>query len=84
MTHKCIYMYIYEEFTIRSRIQAYNGDANIYRPLWTQHVYVPCGHIFSLLSIFFLSYSFPKDIIIPHIIDNHMTNFLHHCNIMYV
>ena len=27
--------YIYEEFVIRSHIQAYKGDMNVYGPLWT-------------------------------------------------
>ena len=40
--------------------------------------------IFSHYSLcFFLSYFFPKDFIIPHIIDNHMTDFPHHHSIMY-
>ena len=52
-------------------------------PCGPQHVYAPCGHFSLLFSIFFLSYSFPKDIIIPHIIDNHMTDFPHHHSIMY-
>ena len=38
----------------------HTSDANVYGPLWTRPVYAPCGHIFSLFSIFFLSYSFPK------------------------
>ena len=33
--HKCIHMYIHEEFAIRSHIQAYKGDVNVYGPLWT-------------------------------------------------
>ena len=35
------------------------------------------------VDIFFFSYSFLKDFIIPHIIDNHMTDFPHHHSIMY-
>ena len=52
-------------------------------PCGPQHVYAPYGHIFSLFSMFFLSYFFPKDIIIPYIINNHMTDFPHHHSIIY-
>ena len=34
-------------------------------PYGPQHVYALCGHLSLLFSIFFLSYFFPKDIIIP-------------------
>ena len=44
-------------------------------PYGPQHVYVLYGHIFSLFSMFFLSYFFPKDIIIPYIINKLMTDF---------
>ena len=33
--------------------------------------------------MFFISYFFPKDIIIPYIIDNRMTDFPHHHSIIY-
>ena len=47
-------------------------------PYGPQHVYAPCGHILLLFFMFFLLYSFQKDIIIPYIIDNCMTDFPHH------
>ena len=77
-------MHIHEVFMIRSCIQTYKGDTNIYGPLWTLRcIYALCGHFSLLFSIFFLSYFSPKDFIIPHIIDNHMTDFPHHHSIMY-
>ena len=82
MSHKCIHTHIYEEFMIQSHIQAYKGEMFM-DPCGPQHVYVPYGHIFSLFSMFFLSYFFPKDIITPHIINNRMTDFPHHHSIMY-
>ena len=83
MPYKCIHMHIYEEFVIRSCIQAYKGDVNLYGPLWTPTCICAMWTYFSLFSMFFLSYSFPKDFIIPHIIDNRMTDFPHHHSIMY-
>ena len=35
MPHECIYTHTNEEFKIRSHIQAYKGDVNLYGPLWT-------------------------------------------------
>ena len=52
-------------------------------PCGPQHVYALCGHISSLFSMFFFSYFLPKDIIIPYIIDNRMTDFPHHHSIIY-
>ena len=83
MSHKCIHTHIYEEFTIWSHIQAYKDNTNVYGPLWTPTCICAVWTFFLLFSIFFLSYSFSKDIIIPHIINNHMTDFPHHHSIMY-
>ena len=44
-------------------------------PYGPRHVYALYGHFSILFSIFFLSYFSPKDFIIPHIINNHMTDF---------
>ena len=35
MYYKCIYMHIYKELEVQSRIQAFKDNANIYGPLWT-------------------------------------------------
>ena len=70
MPHKCIYMHIYEEFTIRSCIQAYKGDTNIYGPLWTLTCICAMWTFFLIILYFFPILFFPKDFIIPHIIDN--------------
>ena len=52
-------------------------------PCGPQHVYAPCGH-FSLLFFIFSSLIISqKDFIIPHIIDDRMTDFPHHYSIMY-
>ena len=84
MPYKCIYMHIYEEFKVWSRIQAFKGNANIYGPLGTLTcICAVWTHFFIILYIFFFSYFFPKDFITPHIIDTHMTDFPHHHSIMY-
>ena len=77
-------MHIYEEFIIRSRIQAYNGNANIYGPLWTPTcIYA----VWTFFPYYFLSFLFlllpKKDFIIPYIINNRMTDSPHHHSIMY-
>ena len=77
MLQKCIYMHTHGVFAIWSHIQ----------DLWTlvdPNMYMCRVDIFPYYSLyFFLSYSFPKDIIIPHIVDNCMTDFPHHHSIMY-
>ena len=83
MLQKCIYMHTHKVFMIWSHIQAYKGDVNIYGPLWTLTCICAMWTYFLIILYIFLSYSFPKDIIIPHIIDNHMTDFPHHHSIMY-
>ena len=65
MPYKCIYILTNEEFMIQSRIQAYKGDANVYGPLWTWHVYAPCGHFSLIISYLFFSYYFPKRLYHP-------------------
>ena len=52
-------------------------------PYGPQPIYVLYGHIF-LIILYIFPYFFQKDIITPHNIDNHMTDFLHHHSIMYV
>ena len=85
MLYKCIHMHIYEEFVIRSCIQAYKGDANVYGPLWTLTYICTMWTFFLIILYLFLSlsYFFLKDFITPHIIDNRMTDFPHHHSIMY-
>ena len=60
--HKCIHMHIHEEFTIRSHIQAYKGDMNIYGPLWTPTCI--CA-MWTYSLCFFLSYSSQKTLSSP-------------------
>ena len=67
--------------------EPYSGIQWRRKHLWTlvdPYMYMCCMDIFSHYS---LCFSFPissqKDIIIPHIIDNHMTDFPHHHSIMY-
>ena len=83
MPHKCIHMHIYKEFTIQSHIQAYKGDMNVYGPLWTPTCICTVWTYFLIILYLFPFLLFPKDIIIPQIIDNHMTDFPHHHSIMY-
>ena len=49
-------MHIYEEFVIRSHIQAYKGDANIYGPLWTLTCICAVWTFFFFFSYYFLSF----------------------------
>ena len=54
--------------------------------LWTlvdPDMYMRCMDIFPHYSLCFFLISSQKDIIIPHIIDNRMTDFPHHHSIMY-
>ena len=60
MPHKSIHMHIYEEFVIRNRIQAYNGDANVYGPLWTPTCICTMWTFFPYYSLSFLFLLFPK------------------------
>ena len=55
MPYKCIYILINEEFVIRSHIQAYKGDANIYGPLWTPTCICAVWTFFPYYSLSFLS-----------------------------
>ena len=84
MLYRCIYILINEEFVIRSHIQAYKGDANVYGPLWTPTCICAVWTFFPLLFLIFsFIISSQKDFIIPYIINNHMRNFPHHYSIMY-
>ena len=59
-------------------LEPYSGKQGRHECLWTlvdPDMYMRHVDIFSLFSMFLLSYFFPKDIIIPYIIDNHMTDF---------
>ena len=60
MPHKSIYMHIYKEFTIRSCIQAYKGDANIYGPLWTPTCICAMWTFFLIILYLFPLLFFPK------------------------
>ena len=60
MPHKCIYVHIYEEFMIWSHIQAYNGDANIYGPLWTLTCICAMWTYFLIILYIFPILFFPK------------------------
>ena len=60
MPHKCIYTHINEEFTIRSRIQAYKGNANIYGPLWTPTCICAVQTSFLIILYIFPSLFLPK------------------------
>ena len=83
MPYKCIYILINEDFMVRSRIQAYKGDANVYGPLWTPTCICAVWTFFLIISYLFFPYFFQKDFIIPYIIDNRMTDSPHHHSIMY-
>ena len=74
MPHKCINIHTNEEFMIRSRVQAYKGDVNVYEPLWTQTCICAVWTFSLIIPYLFFSYYFPKDFIIPYIIDNCMTD----------
>ena len=67
--------------------ELYSGIQGRHKCLWTlvdPDMYMRHVDIFPYYSLsFFFSYSFLKDFIIPHIIDNCMTDFLHHHSIIY-
>ena len=53
-------------------------------PCGLRHVYAPCGHFSLIIPYLFFPYFFPKDFIIPYIIDNRMIDSLHyHSNLYY-
>ena len=84
MLYKCIHMHIYMKSSRFGAVFRHTRATQMFiDPCGPQHVYAPCGHIFSLFSMFFLSYFFPKDFITPHIINNRMTDFPNHHSIMY-
>ena len=58
--HKCIHTHIYEEFIIRSHIQAYNGDANVYGLLWTPTCICTVWTFFPYYFLSFLFLLLPK------------------------
>ena len=60
MPLKCIYMHIYEEFTIQSHIQAYRGNANVYGPLWTLICICAVWTYFLIILYIFPLLFFPK------------------------
>ena len=61
MLYKCIHMHIYMKSSRFGAIFRHTRATQMFiDPCGPQHVYVPCGHIFSLFSMFFLSYFFPK------------------------
>ena len=67
--------------------ELYSGIQGQHEHLWTlvdPDMYMRCVDIFPYYSLSFLFLFFPKKgFIIPHIIDNHMTDFPHHHSIMY-
>ena len=60
MPYKCIYMHIYEEFKVRSHIQAFMGNANIYGPLWTLTCICAVWTSFLIILYLFSFLIFPK------------------------
>ena len=68
-------------------LEPYKGIQGRREHLWTLvdlNMYMRHVDIFPYYSLcFFLPYFFPKDFIIPHIIDNRMTDFPHHHSIIY-
>ena len=60
MLYKCIHTHIYKEFTIRSHIQAYKGDANLYGPLWTPTCICAMWTYFLIILYVFPHILFPK------------------------
>ena len=68
-------------------LEPYSGIQRQCELLWTlvdPNMYMRHVVIFSHYSLYFSSLIFlPKDIIIPHIIDNRMIDFPHHHGIMY-
>ena len=65
MPYKCIYILTNEEFVIRSHIQAYKGDANVYGPLWTLTCICAMWTFFLIIPYLFFSYYFPKRLYHP-------------------
>ena len=63
--HKCIHIDIHEEFAIRSHIQAYKGDANIYGPLWTLTSICAVWTYFLIILYVFPLIFFPKRLYHP-------------------
>ena len=67
--------------------ELYSGIQGQCKCLWTlvdSDMYMRHVDIFPHYYLcFFFSYFLPKDFITPHIINNHMTDFPHHHNIMY-
>ena len=53
-------IHIYEEFAIRSRIQAYKGDVNVYGPLWTLTCICAMWTSFLIILYVFPSLFLPK------------------------
>ena len=69
-------------------LEPYSGIQGRRKHLWTlvdPDLYMHHVDIFSHYSLYFFSFLiFPsKDVIIPYIINNHMTDFPHHHSIMY-
>ena len=85
MLCKCIYSHTHKVFMIRSLIQAYKGDTNVYEPLWTPTCICAIWTYFLIILYIFPLLFFPKrHYHTPHIIDNRMTDFFHHHSSMYV
>ena len=60
MPTKCIYMHTYEEFTMWRCIQAYKGNANVYRPLWTPTYICAIWTYFLIILYIFPLLFFPQ------------------------
>ena len=58
--HKCIYTYINKEFMIWSCIKAYEGDVNVYGPLWTPTCICSMWTFFLIILYVFPSLFLPK------------------------
>ena len=60
MLSKCIYTHTHEVFAIWSHIQAYKGNTNIYRPLWTMTCICAMWTYFLIILYIFPILFFPK------------------------
>ena len=82
MPHKCIYTHINKEFKIRSCIQAYKGDTNIYGPLWTLTCICAMWTFFLIILYLFIFLFFPKRLYHPsyhrQLYDRHSPSSQHH------
>ena len=65
LTNWVLFQHIYEEFVIRSHIQAYKGNMNVYGPLWTLTCICAVWTFFPYYSLSFLSLFLQKRLYHP-------------------